>query len=206
MMYIAIFTLSTSRYKLKLVRMFEFLNFYYNEIIDKMTTNKANFNNARKKAESIIKDLGFIEPPISPAEVAAKLGLSVYQAAMPEKWKDVAGYIDFDNKRIIVNMSEPQNRQSFTIAHEIGHYLLHKDQIEADPKVYKVLYRNGLYYEDKTPLEQEANCFAANLLVPKDMLETYKDYPANVLASLFQVSQQVINFSLRDLKRYGKTT
>ena len=56
---------------------------------------------------------------------------------------------------------------------------------------------------DKEPKEQEANCFAANLLVPKKMLEIImKDYDLSkndipALSKFFGVSDDVIKYRLK---------
>ena len=99
-----------------------------------------------------------------------------------------------------MNKEDPINRRTFTIAHEIGHYVLHKEEIQQHPENYQVLFRDFTFQEDN-PLEKEANTFAANLLVPVGMLEKFKDYSASILSTLFNVSQQVITFRLKDLSR-----
>ncbi len=83
---------------------------------------------------------------------------------MPAEYNNVAGFLDIQNKQIFVNQEDPPNRQTFTIAHEIGHYLLHRDIIQEHPEQYELLFR-GKILEAHTPMEQEANCFAANFLM-----------------------------------------
>jgi Zn-dependent peptidase ImmA (M78 family) len=83
---------------------------------------------------------------------------------------------------------------------------LHEKQIIENPDAYQVLYRTNVLMDEQNPLEKEANCFAANLLVPMSMLERFKDYSASIVATIFNVSQQVINFRLKDLERVSSYT
>lgn len=72
--------------------------------------------------------------------------------------------------------------------------MLHRELYMADPEAYKVLLRHPISSE-KDPRETEANTFAANLLVPRDMLELYGKYADDSeLADLFAVSKEVIGY------------
>ena len=155
-----------------------------------------NYQLAQSKAESLLSELGYTSPPISPVVIANHLGLTIVEAEMPENLKTIAGFLDMESKTIVINQADPTTRQAFTIAHEIGHYVMHKDFIEENPKEYKILYRDPLL-NVKVPIEQEANCFAANLLVPMDILKQYEKFPDSALSVLFQVSQEVIAFRKR---------
>lgn len=66
--------------------------------------------------------------------------------------------------RIIVNDTLPPKRQLFTKAHELGHIIIpwHLGTIVDD--IYSQDYKDFIYSE----LEQEANRFAAELLMPTD--------------------------------------
>ena len=64
--------------------------------------------------------------------------------------------------KIVVNNLLPRKRQLFTLAHELGHIIIpwHLGTIVDD--LYSQSYKNYRYYE----IEQEANRFAAELLMP----------------------------------------
>jgi len=80
----------------------------------------------------------------------------------------------------------------------LGHWFLHKDIIQKDESKYSVFMRSPLAKEGLDVLEQEANCFAANLLVPREFLNKYKDIASeSSLATVFIVSKEVIRFRLR---------
>jgi len=155
-----------------------------------------NFENAQQLAEDVISKYSISEPVVPIYDIAQAEGVIIKIISMPENLKSVSGFIDSENKIIYVNAEDAPNRQTFTVAHELGHYLL-----KHDPKKYGVLLRfpeiNG-----KEPEEKEANCFAANLLVPQKMLkETIKKYSLtkedkSILAQMFGVSKEVMKLRL----------
>jgi Zn-dependent peptidase ImmA (M78 family) len=98
--------------------------------------------------------------------VADKLDLKVYTVG---SWEDdLSGMIRRDKQlggksgfAIFVNGKHADVRRRFTIAHEIGHYVLHKSLI-GDGITDDALYRSKL----SSAIEAEANRFAADLLMP----------------------------------------
>lgn len=71
---------------------------------------------------------------------------------------------------IRVNRHDARVRQRFTVAHEIAHYLLHRDEIGAGI-ADDVLYRSAL----SDAREAEANRLAADILMPdEDVREAYR--------------------------------
>jgi len=148
------------------------------------------------ESKNILETFGVDAPPIPLEEIVASFGLNIVYADFSKlkEGNKIAGFIDFDKHRIIVNKDDPPARQRFTIAHELGHYRLHEDYIKDENK-YKVLLRVPLENKEYSPEEKEANCFAAYLLVPSSLLKKYKDLPNSIQASLFAVSEDVIKYS-----------
>lgn len=72
-----------------------------------------------------------------------------------------AGYLDRDKHKIVVKKTDCPERKRFTIAHEIGHYVLHSDENN---------YRNGSYEECDMAKETAANYYAADLLMPRSLV------------------------------------
>jgi len=77
--------------------------------------------------------------------------------------------------RISVNASHPEVRRRFTAAHELGHYVYHRDLI-GDGVDDDRLYRStsvGQYFNQniKAAEETQANRFAANVLMPTKLIE-----------------------------------
>jgi len=79
------------------------------------------------------------------------------------------GGISFETNTIFVNTSVEQHegRYNFTIAHEIGHHVLHKELYDAlvDDRS-KILCREDSH---KPLIELQADRFAAALLMPRDL-------------------------------------
>ena len=153
----------------------------------------ADFTAARQLARTVLEENFIIRPPVIAERLAKTYGLEVVYGDFKPQHSHVAGFIDFARNTIAVNALDSAPRQNFTVAHELGHYLL-KHSVEDG---YTVLLRNT---DDiiRTPIEQEANCFAANVLVPGQFLLEYLDNYPHVtdqqLAGVFGVSASVIRF------------
>jgi Zn-dependent peptidase ImmA (M78 family) len=147
---------------------------------------------------TLLEKYGIDKPVVNVFQIAEDEGVKLNFVKMPEILKNVAGFFDFEDKEIYVNDDDPPNRQTFTVAHELGHFLLNHDKNE-----YGVLYRMQKINGENSPLEKEANLFAANLLVPSKMLkDTIKKYNLNdkddeILASLFGVSKEMMGYRLK---------
>ncbi|WP_053093121.1 ImmA/IrrE family metallo-endopeptidase [Streptococcus constellatus] len=112
--------------------------------------------------------------------VAKKVGITVeevckeYQTNLAYIFRDSAG-----NYAIAYNDTKPEYLIRFSLAHELGHYvLLHLEDF--DETVLR--YRGSNLTEEKySVLEREANCFARNLISPApiaDLIpqEVYQEY------------------------------
>ncbi len=160
----------------------------------------SDFIKAKNTALSVLAENYISEPPIKVVELVKNYGFDVMETDLPN---DIAGFVDPQKKVIYLNISDTPSRKAFTVAHELGHIKLHLKDLNDNPDL-GILYRKPLGKKDEDPKEQEANCFAANLLVPEQMLKaTIKKYGdlASVenLAILFGVSQEVIRYRLHDL-------
>ena len=101
--------------------------------------------------------------PVEVVKIANGLGYKIYYLAKDEG-PGIAGKVDHENKSIFIRPSDPVQRQRFTIAHEIGHIVLHKNGgQEAHFSSEEI---NVAIYSDKVE-EMEANKFAAMLLMPE---------------------------------------
>lgn len=92
---------------------------------------------------------------------------------------------------IRIDKHETPERQRFTLAHELGHYIHHRDRI-GDGITDDVLYRSERISNAE---EVQANRFAANVLMPKALLQGYIGEYATIdekavreLAEMFRVS------------------
>lgn len=112
--------------------------------------------------------IGFLaETPVRLGALANDLGLTVVTSTLQP---GISGEIRPDARveggyLIRINRHENRPRQRFTLAHEIAHFLLHRDAI-GDGVVDDLLYRSNL--SDRR--EAEANRLAADLVMPWDAI------------------------------------
>jgi len=159
---------------------------------------KPNYKHAEREAIRLLNESGFYQPPVNPVAIARRIGVSVDFVTFSGKSEGVSGLYDPTRDRILVNLEEPGVRQTFTVAHELGHKVLHQEW--AKSKAYEVLWRDP-QRQGKDRWEQEANAFAANLLMPRQMVDDYRNLPPVSIAKIFAVSESVAMFRLKNL--YG---
>jgi Zn-dependent peptidase ImmA (M78 family) len=129
----------------------------------------------------------------------------------------LSGFLVRDRKTrtavIGANKSHHPHRQRFTIAHELGHFLLHEGHmVHLDERVgaFKINLRGPESANGEDDEEKEANLFAAELLMPAAFLERdlegkYLDLLAEStllekLAKKYKVSVQALTFRLTYLR------
>lgn len=170
----------------------------------------------RLTAERLLEEHGALRHPVPVEDLAAALGISIQYSATDE---EVSGFLyrDAGGTTIIgVNSNHHQNRQRFTIAHELGHFLLHvRSGVHVDSTMNGplVLLRSELSSEGRDLEEIEANAFASELLMPAllfehdlqvyaplDLMDDHTlDDAFSELASRYQVSKQAITFRVARL-------
>ena len=97
---------------------------------------------------------------------------------------------------IFVNKYENKRRQRFTIAHELGHFIFHKNN--------KSLEKDLIFFRDETnnKEEREANDFASELLMPEKMVKAYIKEGYNtiqLLADKFDLSTSAVRYRVYKL-------
>lgn len=147
-------------------------------------------------ANDLTKDIS--APPIPVYEIAETSGVNVVFVDFGPHAESVSGLCDFKHARIYVNKDDSTERQAFTIGHELGHWLLHKQFFLEHPEKYPVLPRFSAPNRGD-PMEKEANKFAACLLVPERLLAPVKSAPVAALARSFGVSRTMMEFRLQDV-------
>lgn len=140
---------------------------------------------------------GYSAPPIPILDIAEQNGVDVVFSDFGRHNNAVAGFCDFAEAKIYVNDQEFLPRKMFTIAHEFGHWILHREFFEQHPEKYAVLPR--LQKPANNAFEQEANCFAAELLVPKHLVVPVKGFGVARLADIFGVSREMMEHRLKNV-------
>jgi predicted transcriptional regulator len=139
--------------------------------------------------------------PVDLERIARDLGIRVYREPLgPQISGQIvrnAGYGGSTGFAISINSTDPPNRQRFTFAHELAHFILHRDLIETGV-VDNAMYRSNLsdYYE------VQANRLAADILMPVPLVRHFlarEGGNVQKLASLFGVSPQAMQIRLNGI-------
>jgi Zn-dependent peptidase ImmA (M78 family) len=142
-------------------------------------------------------------PPVNVYDIARNNGLEIIEKAFPQDQANISGFVTMQDGtgKLYVNLADAPNRRRFTVAHELGHWRLHKEELRNNPQ-RSILFRIAIGQLNKDPIEKDANIFAANLLVPLELLRQYRDGKTNEqLGELFGVSTEVIGYRLSLLER-----
>ncbi len=139
--------------------------------------------------------------PIDPVTIATKLGIKVKEADLAD---NISGAIIKEKNKdaiIVLNEKDSNNRKRFTCAHELGHYIYNQAYNEYNDEFESVDFRDENSKQGTDPVEVFANQFAANLLMPFDLVKKYKDKGVNsvVLAVKFGVSVEAMNHRLNSI-------
>jgi len=146
---------------------------------------------------SVFGDIDKIKLPVDLHEILEYCGLSLKEGDFEDA--NLAGALDRKSRTIYVAADDPPWRQSFTIAHELGHLKLHDDVLT--DRFYRQQVRQ-LIDSDVDERETQANQFAASLLMPersvKELWKTFKD--VDTLSRIFGVSKRAMRYRLKNLK------
>jgi Zn-dependent peptidase ImmA (M78 family) len=177
---------------------------------------------ATKMAKQVLEEARIKSAPVR-IDLIAKRHAHVVQKQLPP---DVSGMLvplvaETSKHRwaIVVNQENAEVRQRFTIAHELGHLLLHRYTTPHADAGYKVRFRDKASSAGSVREEIEANQFAAELLMPEDLILSHLvkvgfDYAspetetATVrklirIAKKFEVSIQALSFRIANLAHSG---
>lgn len=144
------------------------------------------------------------KPPVRIERIAKGLGVELRSGDLG----DISGVlVRRDDTAIIgTNSTQSTQRQRFTIAHELGHFLLHEGVTNHVDRTYRVNFRSAESSQATNVEEIEANYFAASLLMPKHMLDHLcaeealdDDDKVYGLAKQFQVSRHAMSLRLVNL-------
>ena len=170
-------------------------------------THRATLRRPRRDLERLALELldrcGINDPPVDVEQLARCLGVRIEPADLGE---DCSGILVRTEQSAVigVNLMHHPNRRRFTIAHELGHHVLHRPGTYVD----RAFYRNVESGSGTIKEERAANQFAAALLMPaswvKQAAEEYRldlgdDTSLLALAEQFGVSSQAMSFRLTNL-------
>lgn len=173
---------------------------------------KPRYSLARRRARQLLEKAKVERPPIPLEQLAALCDAAIRYEPFEGELSGMAHRRKGGRGLIGVNSLHAPTRQRFTIAHEIGHLLLHDDEeVHIDEK-RTLGRRDELSSQAIDPREIEANQFAAELLMPEalikksvnDLMEANPGISVEdaieSLARDFDVSQLAMTHRLTSLK------
>jgi Zn-dependent peptidase ImmA (M78 family) len=100
-----------------------------------------------------------------------------------------------------VNARQHLHRQRLSLAHELGHFFLHREEMPEDAVTIDNPPSGQADIPMKSAAEIEADLFAGELLVPLEMLKLHVAKGIQELSRLFVVSEHVISIAIsRNMK------
>ena len=145
--------------------------------------------------------------PIDVEAIVKALGIAIRAQELEDS---VSGILVRKDGRTTIGVNENHhpNRQRFTLAHELGHFLLHSNISSVFIDASIIFFRDGASSDGSKAQEIEANAFAAELLMPeKQLREIINNQPLDAfdegavrrLAAQFGVSAQALTIRLTKL-------
>jgi Zn-dependent peptidase ImmA (M78 family) len=161
---------------------------------------------SEQEARQLLKRVGYAIP-VDVFGIAEQCGVSVRAVELEEL---VSGMLVIKGDRAVigVNAHDHQHRQRFTVAHELGHFFLHRESSDLFVDGSTVFYRDEKSSEGVWLREVEANAFAASLLMPREALrkqlsaqrlDFLDDVAIRELADRYVVSMQAMTIRLSRL-------
>ena len=144
--------------------------------------------------------------PVNIEGLIEALGIKLVRKAKLDP--EIGGQITYEDGKyeIAVNGGDNYFRRRFTMAHELGHYIYHRDLIGAgvdDNRAYRSTNAGNFFNKNITAEhETEANKFAASLLMPAKLVTSEHKKHAGNLAALskeFLVSTEAMRYRLQSL-------
>lgn len=134
--------------------------------------------------------------PIDVAGAASALGLKIQYEQMTD---EMSGYLERRGSEWVIGVNSFHSyvRQRFTLAHELAHFVLHRDDQDEFRDV--IFTRRSLHRDER---EREADRFAAQLLMPETQLVADVESGVtnvNALAERYQVSGLAMKYRLQNL-------
>jgi Zn-dependent peptidase ImmA (M78 family) len=146
-------------------------------------------------------------PPVQVFDLIKKLGVEFRLEDMP-RGQSGKIFIEDGHYVIAVNENDSKQRRRFSAAHELGHYLLHRDLLGERGHLDR-LYDEYANRNPHDPFsfqhEVQANSFAAEILMPENTIKRIRrEHPLTEgrlreLANKFDVSPAAMKIRLESL-------
>ncbi|UII58089.1 ImmA/IrrE family metallo-endopeptidase (plasmid) [Cytobacillus spongiae] len=180
-----------------------------------MMISKPNFKKAEKEAYLLLETANVRELPVKVKKLAKlfpNLKIKTY-SWYADKWRltidEVCEFADSDegccwyiksqDKYLILYNDQVENigRVRWTIAHELGHYILKHNE-----KSNKAIFaRSSLSETEYDVFEKEANCFARTILAPLPVLSNLGNIDVPLISDLCHISWEASSHIISFLQR-----
>jgi Zn-dependent peptidase ImmA (M78 family) len=166
---------------------------------------RVRYSRIQREVDSLLAKHNVTRPPVAIDQIAESEGAEISYERLED---DLCGFFVSGKTKFVIGVNKwhHPNRQRFTIAHELGHSILHDfDDVHVD-KEFK--YRSSISAKAIDIEEIEANTFAAWILIPERMLlsdisnsgiDLQDDERVRELANKYTVSQQSMSFRMMNL-------
>jgi Zn-dependent peptidase ImmA (M78 family) len=164
-----------------------------------MNLSSQTIKKAELEASLLLEKHNITEPYVDVFKIAHKedFKLVYFSPNGNADLERVSGFYSKENGTIYINSKDIPARRSFTLAHELGHAILKHE----NPGVLLRSTVNG----NDSPIEKEANYFAANLLIPEEFLirkirkHNLSANDIDILADLFAVSYSFMKYRMKTI-------
>ncbi len=149
----------------------------------------------RARARELLDQLDIEEPPVDVEGVAGSLGLQVNKVSRGMGFR---GRLLRERMVVEVEQSTHPHMQRFTIAHEVGHWVLGHNSVVS-------VFNDRSTYDPRRINDRQANVFASELLMPEVWVRAHwaKLRNSQEMAKLFCVSPEAMFYRLEDLNLLG---
>jgi Zn-dependent peptidase ImmA (M78 family) len=170
-------------------------------------------SNARRAADLLVSRFRVRKPAVDVQSIAKHLGLRIAELNLGNECSGLLITQPGLTPCIVVHEQHHEHRKRFTIAHEIGHFVLKHHfgdtNVHADSPA-SISYRGARAAQGTDPREIAANQFASTLLMPTALMESAltrrktkleRDLEAVVheMAESFCVSEHAMTLRLKSL-------
>ena len=184
---------------------------------------KHDLDSIERIAQGVLREAGALTVPTNLDRVLASLAVRVHEEEMEP---DISGIliIKGEQRHVLLNKTHGESRKRFTIAHELGHLMLHDDGGKANANDERIFIDHQIRVYQRTDSvanspskqddslttpeqEREANAFAAALLMPTHHVvraslerDLFDEISVASLAKTFEVSEQAMSIRLLQLR------
>lgn len=154
-----------------------------------------NYEKAKLTAIQLLSRYNVTDLPIPIVKIANDLGIDTINVINMEQFDGghIGGFLlaEENSFKIYLNKILDKKEQTYILAHELGHYMLHKEEFIQSSDIRPFIMGDDVNYNKLHLLkdEIEADVFAMNFLLPEKIFMKYylKDLSVKTMSDLFNV-------------------